>query len=342
MFFADQLNFNNKKEVDELKDFLKSFGIVYEDPDKSYVIRNQGKIIATGSRKDNVLKYFFVDCTYSGQGAIGLIFNQLLEDILEQGYRSYFVFTTPNNKAAFQSLGLSEVSSTDKVILLEGGFYNIEKWIDDIKEKIGAKHGKRGAIVANCNPMTLGHKYLVTEALEHVDELLFFVVEEDLSVFPLESRYEIVKEELKEFDNVKVLKGGSYIISRGTFPTYFLKKKDDLLDIYTELDATIFGEKIANGLDINVRFIGTEDTDIVTEAYNRALIKILDDYNVEARLIPRLKISGETVSASNIRRLIKEGKLEEAYKFLTIATKKFLNTDSGKKVIYKINNENAT
>lgn len=341
MFFADELNLNNENEVNELKDFLKSFRVIFETPDKSYVIRKDGRIIATGSSEKNILKYFFVDCIYSGQGAIAVIFNQLLEDILDQGYKSYFVFTTPNNEAVFKSLGLTVVSSTEKVTLLEGGFYGIRKWIEDTQEEIGPKKGKRGAIVANCNPMTLGHKYLITEALEYVDELLMFVVEEDLSIFPFKNRYEIVKEELKDFHNVKVLKGGSYIISRGTFPTYFIKKKDDFLDVYTELDATIFGQRIAKGLGISTRFIGTEDKDIITNTYNRSLIKVLSDFNMETILMPRLKIGDKTVSASYVRRLIYEDKLEEAYKYLTIASKNFLNTDDGEKVIQKIKNEGA-
>lgn len=341
MFFADELNLNNENEVNELREFLKNYGVAFEMPDKSYVIRKEGRIIATGSSEGNVLKYFFVDCTYSGQGAISSIFNELLEHILEKGYKSYFVFTTPNNKSIFQSLGLTEVSSTDKVILLEGGFYSIEKWLEDIKKEIGPKAGARGAIVANCNPMTLGHKYLVTEALNYVDELLVFVVEEDLSVFPFEKRFQIVKEELKDFENVKVLKGGPYIISRGTFPTYFIKKQDDLLGIYTDLDATIFGEQIARGLEIYTRFLGTEDSDTVTNAYNKALIKVLDDYNVEAKLISRLKMGDKTVSATYVRGLIKEDRLEEAYKYLTIATKEFLNTECGEEVIQEIKSENA-
>lgn len=341
MFVAEEINLNNKEEVDQLKDFLKTFKVAFEMPEKTYVVRNDEEIIATGSSNGNVLKYFFVNYTAGGRDAATAIFKKLLEHVESMGYKSYFVFTSPNYKAIFLSFGLEEVSSTDKVTLLEGGNYNIEKWIEDTKKQIGPKKGKRGAIVANCNPMTLGHKYLIAEALENVDELLFFVVEEDSSVFPMEKRLEIVKEELKGFENIIVLKGGSYIISRGTFPTYFIKKEDVMLDIYTELDATIFGQRIAKGLEINTRFLGTENLDYVTNAYNRALIKVLDDYNIETKLIPRLKIGERTVSASYVRNLIKEDKLDEAYKFLTLSTKEYLETEEGKVIIDRIKNENA-
>lgn len=341
MFVAEEINLNNKEEVDQLKDFLKTFKVAFEMPEKTYVVRHDEEIIATGSSNGNVLKYFFVNYTAGGRDAATAIFKKLLEHVESMGYKSYFVFTSPNYKAIFLSFGLEEVSSTDKVTLLEGGNYNIEKWIEDTKKQIGPKKGKRGAIVANCNPMTLGHKYLIAEALENVDELLFFVVEEDSSVFPMEKRLEIVKEELKGFENIIVLKGGSYIISRGTFPTYFIKKEDVMLDIYTELDATIFGQRIAKGLEINTRFLGTENLDYVTNAYNRALIKVLDDYNIETKLIPRLKIGERTVSASYVRNLIKEDKLDEAYKFLTLSTKEYLETEEGKVIIDRIKNENA-
>lgn len=342
MFIEDRLKLNEEDEVNELKNFLKNFRVDFDIPDTTYVVRKDGKIIATGSIDDNILKYFFLDCNYSGQGVIKSIFNKLQEHIFDQGYKSYFAYTTPYNKHIFESLGLREVCSTDKVSLLEGGSYNIEQWIEDIRRKLGVKLGNRGAIVANCNPMTLGHKYLITEAMESVDQLLVFVVEEDVSDFPFEARYEIVKEELKAYDKIKVLKGGPYIISKGTFPTYFTKKKDHQLDVYTQLDATIFAEKIAKGLAIDTRFIGTENQDLISDAYNSAIIRALNENNLETRLIARLKIGDKTVSATKVRRLIGEGKVDKTYKFLTSSTKKFLNTKSGKSVIQKIINENAT
>src|SRR5699024_11021962 len=152
----------------------------------------KGEIIATGSADGNILKYFFACKRYEGQGAIGIIYNSLLNHILESGYDSFFVFTRPSTKMIFQSLGLKEVQSTQSVSLFEGGFYNYERWIRKLKSSLGSKKGTRGAIVMNCHPMTLGHKYLIEKALEEVNELLIFVVEEDKSIFPFRDRYEII------------------------------------------------------------------------------------------------------------------------------------------------------
>lgn len=338
MFFSDALNIKNPIELDEIKKFLKIFNVEYDYPDKTFVIRNNGDIIATGSASGNILKYFFANCNYSGQGAIGVIYNSLLEYIIEKGYNSYFIFTTPNNKVIFESLGLKEVYSTERVMLLEGGFYNYRNWVDSINKLVGDKKEKRGAIVVNCNPMTLGHKYLITKALEEVDELLIFVVEEDLSVFPFEARYNIIVNEFKNDNRVKVLKGGPYIISRGTFPTYFIKQKDEMLEIYTELDAKIFGLKIAKDLLIDIRFLGSEPKDLVTLAYNKALKEILEEREVKVEIIPRVEQDNKPISASYVRGLLKDDKLEKAYSILPQSTIEFLKSDLGIDVINRIKN----
>ena len=42
---------------------------------------------------------------------------------------------------------------------------------------------KFGAVVMNCNPLTLGHRYLIEQALKQCDYLMIFVVQEDKSFF---------------------------------------------------------------------------------------------------------------------------------------------------------------
>ncbi|MGN9165270.1 adenylyltransferase/cytidyltransferase family protein [Tissierellaceae bacterium HCP3S3_D8] len=336
MFFSDELNTNNEKEVLEIKEFLDNYGVDYDCPDKTFVIRDSGKIIATGSASGNILKYFFSKEEYKGQGAMGIIYNSLLSHLLEEGYDSFFVFTSPNNRAIFQSLGLKEVYSTERVSLFEGGFYNYNSWIHKIKSNLKPKIGRRGAIIMNCNPMTLGHKYLIRRAVEEVDELLIFVVEEDKSVFPFKDRFSILQEELKDIEKIDLIKGGPYIISQGTFPTYFIKKKDEMLEIYTELDGSIFADKIAKDLGIDIRFLGSEPKDMVTLAYNKSLKEILEKRDIEVKIIPRMSLKDEIVSASYVRQLLKEGKMKEAFNFLPNSTIEYLKSDRGQKIISRL------
>ena len=339
MYFSDEINFNNNNDIEEIKEYLKENSVDYDLPDKTFVIRDKGKIIATGSAEGNILKYFFSSDEYQGQGLMGIIYNSLLNHLLENNYNSFFVFTSPCNKNIFLSLGLKEVYSTSRVSLFEGGFYNYQKWISAVKDNLSPKSGIRGAMVVNTNPMTLGHKYLIEMSSKKVEELLVFVVEEDISLFPFKDRFNIVKEELKDYKNVIVIKGGPYIISRGTFPTYFIKKKDDMLDIYTELDGSIFAKKIAQDLEIDIRFFGEEPIDIVTLNYNNTLKSILEDSSIDVDIVKRKQIGDTIISASYVRNLLKKNKIEEAYNYLPKATIDYLESEKGKEIIKKLQNK---
>lgn len=336
MFFSDEINKNNKMDLEDIRNFLKNFEVAYDFPDKTFVVRKEGNIISTGSVDGNVLKYFFTSPEYKGEGTISIIYNSLLTYILESGHSSYFVFTLPENKEIFQSLGLNIVYNTDRVALLEGGFYNYSKWIEKTKKSLSPKNGKRGAIVMNCNPMTLGHKYLIESAMEEVDNLIIFLVEEDKSEFKFADRWSILREELAKEKRIDIIGSGPYIISRATFPTYFLKKKDDNLDTYTKLDAGIFAEKIAKDLEIDIRFLGSEPFDRVTEIYNKNIKEIFDKHNIVLEILDRKEIDGNIVSASKVRKLLKEAKEIQAYKYLPQATINFLEAEKGKKTLERM------
>lgn len=51
------------------------------------------------------------------------------------------------------------------------------------------------------------------------------------------------------------------MVSQATFPTYFLgEDKDQIKKIQTELDAHVFGSKIASELGITLRILGRSHT----------------------------------------------------------------------------------
>lgn len=336
MLHTSYINKRNNFEIKEIWDFLQKYNVDFDNPEKTAVIRDDGKIVATGTIDGKVMKYFFIEPEYKGQGLTAEIYNALLSYLFEKGELEHFLFTKPENDYIFNGIGLSNVLSTDKVSLFEGGFSSYDSWINSVKEKLNPNAKKRGAIVANCNPMTLGHKYLIEYAKDRVDELIIFIVEEDQSIFPTEDRYEIVKNEYKDDDKVVVVLGGPYIISQVTFPTYFIKKIDDSTEIFTELDAKIFAEKISCDLEIDVRFVGDEPIDLLTAKYNEKLLKSARSSRLELEQIKRLKKADDFISASKVRKLIKEGRTEESFVMLPKSTIEYLKSDKGKKVIEKI------
>lgn len=117
---------------------------------------------------------------------------------------------------------------------------NSMKELREYIKKISRFKRKNGAIVMNCNPFTLGHRYLIEYASKEVDWLYIFAVEEDKSFFSFSDRIELIKRGTADLPNVTVLSSGRFIISSLTFVDYFGKKElqDKIID--PSLDVSIF------------------------------------------------------------------------------------------------------
>ena len=160
-----------------------------------------------------------------------------------------------------------------------------------------------GVVVMNCNPFTLGHRYLIEQAAKQVERLYVMVVREDCSLFAYTERKAMVEQGVADIDNVNVIDGSDYAISRATFPTYFLKRLDDAADTQMLLDLDLFRRHIAPALGATVRFVGTEPTDQLTRRYNQLMHEALKDVRETARL----EKDGYAVSASRVRKAMEEG-----------------------------------
>lgn len=162
---------------------------------------------------------------------------------------------------------------------------------------------RRGVVVMNCNPFTLGHRYLIEQAAEQVERLFVMVVREDCSLFAYAERKAMVEQGVAHLENVTVIDGSEYAISQATFPTYFLKRLDDAADTQMLLDLDLFRRHIAPALGATVRFVGTEPTDRLTRRYNQLMHEVLAD----VREIVRLEKEGNAVSASRVRKAMEQG-----------------------------------
>ncbi len=76
----------------------------------------------------------------------------------------------------------------------------------------------------NCNPFTLGHRYLIETCAEKCDMLIVFVVQEDKSYFLFEDRLSLVQEGCSDLENVCVTGSGEFILSSLTFSEYFCRQ----------------------------------------------------------------------------------------------------------------------
>lgn len=155
----------------------------------------------------------------------------------------------------------------------------------------------------NCNPFTLGHRYLIEQAAKQVERLFVMVVREDCSLFAYAERKAMVEQGVAHLENVTVIDGSEYAISQATFPTYFLKRLDDAADTQMLLDLDLFRRHIAPALRATVRFVGTEPTDRLTRRYNQLMHEVLADVRETARL----EKEGNAVSASRVRKAMEQG-----------------------------------
>ena len=161
-----------------------------------------------------------------------------------------------------------------------------------------------GSIVMNCNPFTFGHRYLIEEAIKQVDFLIIFAVEEDSSLFSFKERFAMICAGTNDLNHVKVVPSGYFILSKMTFPEYFIKETDEEIDENTENDIILFAEKVAPELGITHRFVGEEPEDAVTNEYNSAMKKILPAYGIQVKEIARKKDEENVISASSVRQYL--------------------------------------
>ena len=337
---VERVNLKSSYETEEIRKFLEKFGLEYaKDVDYTVCVRRGEEIIGTASKTRDVVKCFAIDDSARGEGITNLLVTTLTNKMFEEGLTHSFLFTKPENIDIFAGIGYKLIAKTGKVALMEMGIGNIDKKIEQLKKKFEIEGDKqRGLIVMNCNPFTYGLQFLIETAAKEVEELLIFVVEEDKSVFPFKDRYELVKKGTAHLSNVKVIPGTEYIISSATFPTYFLKKEDDMLLEYVKLDVTVTAEHFCKKLGITKRFVGEEPYCAVTAKYNEAMAEILPKYGVKLCVIPRKEWAGKAISASRVREYIKEGKVEELKNLVPATTYEYLTSAEGEKVCERIKN----
>ena len=175
---------------------------------------------------------------------------------------------------------------------------------------------QRGIIIMNCNPFTLGHRYLIEQAAQQVQTLYILVVREDCSMFSYDERKAMIVRGVAHINNVVVCDGSEYSISATTFPTYFLKSLSDASDTQMTLDIDLYRRHIAPALGATVRFVGTEPDDPLTRRYNELMKSMLPD----VREVARLQQGGVAVSASRVRKAIVENHLAQAARLVPPTT----------------------
>ena len=296
------------------EDFLGRNGLRLEEVDLYLAVLDEdGGILAGGGLQRDIIKCIAVSESARSLGLSVPLLSRLISVASERGYANVKVFTKPENRTVFESLGFHVLAEAPKAILMENG-----RGLEEYCRHLSGFHAV-GVIVMNANPFTLGHRYLVEQAASVISgdsprrrprKLIIIPVKEDRSRFPYIARLEMIRQGCKGL--ATVVEGSDYQISAATFPTYFLKDLSDAAETQMRLDIDLFGRHIAPALGAKIRFVGSEPSDALTARYNALMKEMLPAYGIQVIEVQRLHDSEGAISASWVRASLAAGDLASA------------------------------
>ena len=288
------------------KDFLSSADLRdEEDADVVALVTDDDfNVVACGARAGHTLKQFAVSPDLEGEGIFATVLSELLNEAARAGQKRLFICTKPKNSAMFSSMGFYPIVETKDAVLME----DRKNGFSDYLASLPRCEGECGAVVVNGDPFTRGHLHLIEYAAAHCDALYVFSVSEPGSMFSPDERFEMLRAGTAHLQNCHVEHTDEYLVSRETFPAYFIRDEEHADKVKADLDVELFRTRIAPALHIKKRFVGEEPFSPVTRAYNERMKNLLPESGIELVEIPRLK----NISASSVRSLLRAGEIKKA------------------------------
>lgn len=344
-YYISQIYPSDKRANDEVDALLISEGI-RRDANLDYtcgMYDDEMHIIATGSCFGNTLRCFAVSHEHQGEGLMNSIVSHLIEFQFSRGNTHLFLYTKCNSAKFFGDLGFYEIARIDgQIVFMENrktGFQNYLRTFakDTLPEGLTAETPTRkiAALVMNANPFTLGHQYLVEKTAAENDLLHLFIVSEDASLVPFKIRKQLVMKGTAHLKNICYHDSGPYIISNATFPSYFQKDENAVIESHATLDLTVFTQ-IAKVLGITRRYVGEEPTSLVTGIYNLIMSEKLPEQGIECIVVPKKTCEDTPISASNVRLALQNGDYDTLSKLVPQTTLDYFKSPEAIPVIERI------
>ncbi|EHS89023.1 TPA: [citrate (pro-3S)-lyase] ligase [Klebsiella oxytoca] len=320
----------NAEKIAEIIRFLQANNLDIDPHVTDFVvIYQQDEIVACGGVDGDIIKCIAVSRHLRGQGVLLKLVTELINIAMENGNSTLFVYTRSHNERLFIDCGFTTlVSIPGCMVLMENSGSRLTRYLQKLAQL--RKPGNRiAAIVMNANPFTNGHLHLIRYASDHFDWLHLFLVNEDAAQFPFTDRLALVQDATQRMTKLTVHPGSQYMISRATFPAYFLKEQPLVERCYTQIDITLFRQYIAPVLGITHRIVGNEPFCPITARYNQDMrhwlsTPALPFAPVELVEISRLQWQGTPVSASRVRRLLQQNRLSEVAPLVPDTTLRYL------------------
>ncbi|MGG5415498.1 [citrate (pro-3S)-lyase] ligase [Edwardsiella tarda] len=325
-----QVKRSEQKRIADITQFLRENGLNIDTSVEIFICAMRDhKIIACGGIAGDIIKCVAISASARGEGLALTLATELVNLAYDLGRNNLFIYTKEENEEMFRQCGFATITRVPGImVLMENSKVRLQRYAENLAT---LRHpGKKiGAIVMNANPFTNGHRYLVRQAASQCDWLHLFLVREDTSRFSYEDRLALVREGVGDITNLTLHPGSEYIISRATFPCYFIKEQGVADNCYTEIDIKIFRQYLAPALGITHRFVGTEPFCPVTAKYNQDM-----RYWLETPALPyppihlvevaRLTYHNTPISASWVRKLLVRKDLPAITPLVPEATRAYL------------------
>jgi [citrate (pro-3S)-lyase] ligase len=319
-----------------LEAFLRHEGLRL-DPHLEYScgIFADGALIASGSCYGSTIRCLAVSDRYRGLGLLNQIVGHLLEWQQGRGRLHVFVCTKPETADLLARLGFSEIARTAQgVVFLENRADGFARYLQALSAQ-RQPVPRVGAVVLHANPFTLGHQFLVEQACAENDWVHLFLLSETEGPIPFPVRKELVRQGTAHLRNLTLHDGGPYIISRDTFPSYFLADDIQVAAAHCQLDLTLF-LRIAHALGIQCRYVGQEPNSAVTALYNRTMQTLLPAAGIRCRVLERRCWQGSPISASAVRRALGEGRPEDIRPWVPETTYRYFTSAAAASVLVRL------
>ena len=364
-YSISEIRTNDRRALSQMEALLAAEGI-RRDANLDYscgLYDEDYELVGTGSCFGNTLRCLAVSHAHQGEGLMNEIVTHLINVQFARGNTHLFVYTKCSSAKFFADLGFREiVRIEDQVVFMENRWNGFDSYLKNLQDETARQTAAQlpapntqdapvrpaagtlaaplppsriAAIVMNANPFTLGHRYLVEKAAADNDLVHLFIVSEDMSLVPFSVRKKLVLEGTADLKNIVYHDSGPYIISSATFPSYFQKDSDAVIESHARLDIDIFS-RIASALGITRRYVGKEPFSVVTGAYNRIMAETLPQHGVDLVVVPRKESAGAAISASSVRTAIKEGNWELLGSLVPETTLRFLQSEEASSLREKI------
>ncbi len=291
-------------------------------------------VIATGSCFGNTLRCIAVSGSHQGEGLMSELLTHLTEVQYQRGILHLFVYTKLAAADFFRSFGFYEIARVEqRLVFMENRRDGFSRYLAALADTKSG--GRSAALVMNANPFTLGHQYLVEKAASECDVLHLFLVSEDASLIPFSIRKRLVTEGIAHLPNVICHDSGPYIISNATFPSYFLKDADSVIESHARLDLAVF-RNIAQALSLTCRYVGDEPTSRTTRLYNQVMAESLPAAGIDCIIVPRREAHGKPISASNVRLLLQRRDFDALQDLVPVSTLNYFKSPAALPVLGRI------